>query len=953
MRLCLAFILTFFTFFNSFPQVDTTLIFNPSAPFGPLDIRTARSASEYYFLEEDVTFSFRSRGGIETNSYLDMTAWDSDTYLQGNMRLRREDGSDKFIMNYRYLRPANYDDDYRHGYPLVIVLHGLHESGNCARNKCYHATTAYDPGTNVPKAPVSDDEALLNNDYNLIHGGLNYLEAHRMAGSSLPDDPSLSPHAFPGFVVFPQNLNGWDVNAAEDAIRLVRLLMRNYNVDANQIYINGISNGGHGAYEVLKRAPWLFAAGVLFSAADDASITAQRIESSIAGVPLWIFQGGIDELPTQNQTEGYIKRFRDAGANIRYTLYEQIGHGTWNKAFSEADFFSWMLRQQKNNIHVFADNPIICSTSGDGPILAMPSGYHRYEWEFNGISIVSADRQVYVAEVPGAYRGRFKMFGASDDDWNEWSRVITVSERIVEPAKVKQFGTVVLKDPNGANEAKLEAEGSHAHYYWFRNGVRINFPGNADDTFKIARFESRLDDGLYSVQVADYNNCLSPPSKGISIFFDDRAPISLPTPETFKVTIQSPSEVFISWDDISRDESGFEVWRRELKDTTASSWSMAALTMADATSFEDINLSPSSSYEYMIRAVNDSGRSDYTEALIIKTDDDLAPPSAPTRLTAEITGVETIKLTWNRSHDNSSIKEYVIFSGNDSIHSFSPDTTFLLSDFQINAHYSFYVKAVDRGNNLSASSNYVDVYTRISGLFYQHSTGEWNSLEEIDWNIQEFTGVADSISLASRTQEDFFNFRFDGYITIEKNGVYQFRLSSNDGSRLFMDDSLLIVNDGIHNLATITAPVQVLSDGPHRITVDFFDNVLVDTLNVEYKGPDSQNKWISIPSYRFMSAPPPEETDVSIGHLEFQMYPNPLVQRELRMLLFNSSSDAIVVRVLSETGQLIYKQIIAPLESNGRKEIVLTELHTLQNGVYFIRLEQNKYSRTKKFIILK
>jgi hypothetical protein len=80
-------------------------------------------------------------------------------------------------------------------------------------------------------------------------------------------------------------------------------------------------------------------------------------------------------------------------------------------------------------------------------------------------------------------------------------------------------------------------------------------------------------------------------------------------------------------------------------------------------------------------------------------------------------------------------------------------------------------------------------------------------------------------------------------------------MTSDDGSTLDLNDSLLIANDGIHmiandgihNINTVTWPVQVLSAGPQRITVRYFDYVLSDTLLVEYKGPDSNGQWIKIP----------------------------------------------------------------------------------------------------------
>ena len=89
----------------TFSQVDTTFVYNTSTPYGTLDIRLAKSASRYYYLQENKTFSFReSSPGVRTGTYRDMTSWDSSPYGQGNLR-EKNGSSDYFVMNYRLLKP--------------------------------------------------------------------------------------------------------------------------------------------------------------------------------------------------------------------------------------------------------------------------------------------------------------------------------------------------------------------------------------------------------------------------------------------------------------------------------------------------------------------------------------------------------------------------------------------------------------------------------------------------------------------------------------------------------------------------------------------------------------------------------------------------------------------------------------------------------------------------------
>src|SRR5687768_11980133 len=100
----LAFCLIFLA--PSFSQVDTSFIYRENMPYGTLDLRIAKTSNRYYYLQEDTTFSFReSTPGVKTNTYLDMTSWDSSPYAEGNLR-ERVGSADNFVMNYRLLKPV-------------------------------------------------------------------------------------------------------------------------------------------------------------------------------------------------------------------------------------------------------------------------------------------------------------------------------------------------------------------------------------------------------------------------------------------------------------------------------------------------------------------------------------------------------------------------------------------------------------------------------------------------------------------------------------------------------------------------------------------------------------------------------------------------------------------------------------------------------------------------------
>jgi hypothetical protein len=413
----------------TYAQVKGPYQYNTSMPYGTLDIRTRISSSDYYYLQENKTFSFReSSPGVKTNKYHDMTGWESSPYTQGNLR-RKTGTADKFVMNYRLLKPNGYTSTYTQGYPLIVQFHGAVERANCYYTSCYHATPSYTVAANSPPAPKTATHRLLNNDHNLNVGGKQYLDARNLAGTRKPNDPSMPARAFPGFVLIPQMFNIWDSLQVQDVIRTVRLIAAKYRIDPDRIYVQGLSIGGYAVYEAMKRASWLFAAALPMSAVWDANIFKQNQQAKVAHVPVWTFQGGKDTRPSPTYTQTLINNLKKAGSVVRYSLYSTYGHVIWTKAYSEPDYFSWMLKQNKSYIHPFAGNLVIDKSKNLYPKLMLAEGFLAYQWEKDGV-LLGTKTNTLTATAPGKYRARFsrKSTYPTEAQWNKWSPVVTVTQ---------------------------------------------------------------------------------------------------------------------------------------------------------------------------------------------------------------------------------------------------------------------------------------------------------------------------------------------------------------------------------------------------------------------------------------------------------------------------------------------------------------------------------------------
>lgn len=91
---------------------------------------------------------------------------------------------------------------------------------------------------------------------------------------------------------------------------------------------------------------------------------------------------------------------------------------------------------------------------------------------------------------------------------------------------------------------------------------------------------------------------------------------------------------------------------------------------------------------------------------------------------------------------------------------------------------------------------------------------------------------------------DKFALRFTGSIAVPKSGKYTFFLTSDDGSRLYLDGKLLINNDGKHGMSEKKGTIN-LTAGTHDLIVTYFDNGGGDGLRFHWSGPGMKRQAIA------------------------------------------------------------------------------------------------------------
>ncbi|GAA4438536.1 dienelactone hydrolase family protein [Pontibacter saemangeumensis] len=237
-----------------------------------------------------------------------LDAYEHKLYIQNNDTLP-----------YRILYPENFDTAKK--YPLVLVLHGAGERGH-------------------------------DNEAQLVYGADLFLENQQ---------------EFPAIVVFPQcpkdsywsnvhivpdengrrtfnfRKGGKPTAAMENLLGLLEELKDAGQVDEDRLYLGGLSMGGMGTFELLRRKPDTFAAAFPICGGGHPA-TARKFARK---VPLWVFHGEEDSVVPVEKSKIMAAAIAKAGGNVKLTIYPEVDHNSWVNAFDEPALLPWLFSKTR------------------------------------------------------------------------------------------------------------------------------------------------------------------------------------------------------------------------------------------------------------------------------------------------------------------------------------------------------------------------------------------------------------------------------------------------------------------------------------------------------------------------------------------------------------------------------------------------------------------------------
>ena len=222
---------------------------------------------------------------------------------------------------YRIMLPKDYDSSQQ--YPVIFFLHGAGERGNDNEQQLVHGAKLFlkDDVREAYNAIVVFPQCARESYWS------NVLRMHDDGGKNrtfyfLKDGPPTK------YMILMEEL--------------VHYVLDNYSVKKDQVYVGGLSMGGMGTFELVRRMPKTFAAAFPICGGANPA-TAKQLKK----VNWWVFHGGKDNVVPPYHSQNMVIAMKAAGISVKLTIYPNDNHNSWDSALGEPGLLPWLFAQHK------------------------------------------------------------------------------------------------------------------------------------------------------------------------------------------------------------------------------------------------------------------------------------------------------------------------------------------------------------------------------------------------------------------------------------------------------------------------------------------------------------------------------------------------------------------------------------------------------------------------------
>lgn len=244
----------------------------------------------------------------------------TSAFAQEALKFKKENfikGTD--TLKYRILYPENFDAGKK--YPVVFFLHGSGERGNDNEKQLTHGSKMF----------------LADNFRNTFPAIVVFPQCSENSFWSNVEMETVTGKRFFNFLT-----GGAPTKAMELLLGLTDEVIKKPFADQTRIYVGGLSMGGMGTFELLRRKPNTFAAAFPICGGDHVANVKKYKK-----IPLWIFHGGLDDVVNPQLSYGIYHALKEIGHTPKFTVYPKANHNSWDSTFAEPELMSWLFSQHK------------------------------------------------------------------------------------------------------------------------------------------------------------------------------------------------------------------------------------------------------------------------------------------------------------------------------------------------------------------------------------------------------------------------------------------------------------------------------------------------------------------------------------------------------------------------------------------------------------------------------
>lgn len=217
-----------------------------------------------------------------------------------------------------------YEPDHAEGekLPVLLFFHGSGERGkDNTRQISYEGLANMLTGDSVLlKAIVIAPQCTVADGYWVDGGGVPYTGTYSTAVQ--PETPVLT-----------------------KALKILKYYVKAGDVNADQIYLMGISMGGYATWDVLARHHEIIAAAVPICGGCDLDKAEELVD-----MPIYAFHGLLDSLVPPIGTQSMVEKLKELGStSVIYVEYAEGNHDIWNDAMSTEGLADWLLSKKTSD----------------------------------------------------------------------------------------------------------------------------------------------------------------------------------------------------------------------------------------------------------------------------------------------------------------------------------------------------------------------------------------------------------------------------------------------------------------------------------------------------------------------------------------------------------------------------------------------------------------------------